>query len=282
MKRPRIFKHFSLCVLSTLLAFQIHARPLRIFGSDLFANWLPIEFENEANVANDSIRFSLSGSYGGLIAIENGYADGCLYLQSDSTLPTLPEGFESTTIAYYVIYLYAPSSFPQREISKSNILSIASTTNTQSTLTWESVLNTPADWADQLTDVTVESGVNDITGSLFKYSFLKSQACSDRVTFVDNTTTLEEALSEKNYFILATNQRNPPMPSIKSIALADFGDDFGFTATAENIEFGDYSARFPVQLIYPTSAKWPEFFIQKLKESELKEKFLEHNILPRD
>ena len=281
MKRPRIFKLVSLCLLSALLALQIHAKPLRIFGSDLFANWLSIAFEDDLNVASDGIHFSLSGSYGGLIAIENGYADGCLYLQSDSTLPTLPEGFESTTIAYYVIYLYAPSSFPQREISKSTILSIASATNTQSALTWESVLNTPAAWAEQLTHVTVESGVNDITASLFKYSFVKSQPCSDRVTFVDDTTSLEEALSEKNYFILVTDQCNPPVSSMKSIALADFEDNFGFTATADNIKFGDYSACFPIQLIYPTSAKWPEFFIQKLKETELQGKLLEHNILPQ-
>ena len=258
----------------------LQAKTVRIHGSDLFAEWLPSSLQEDTDPMSPSFQFFLTGSYGGLIALQKGYADACIYLQSAPTLPTLPEGYESTILGYYVLYLYAPESFPANEISKEAIAAIASTNPSVTALTWQKILPQPAHWKDQTTKLIVDSGEQRIAESLFRSDIMNGVAVNDRVQFATSQDTLRSWVNESDFFLLFSTQPTAPSPKLKPVSLINFGDEVGFPATLENIAYGDYSASYPILFYAPKTADWVKSLLATLASPALVEAFTEHQLLP--
>jgi len=274
-------KSFVLLLTSFITAIPvIHAKPIRIFGTDLMAGWYPVEFEKLYTNPDYPVQFSLTGSYGGLIALKNGYADGCLYLQSDKQGPDLPEGYVSRVIGYYLLYCHVPSNFPETAISKKTLAAIAAKSAESSTTTWAKVLENPDSWENQSPSILLEKGIQSIAESIFRFDILQSEPSGKRLICVENGSDVTEAIAENNYFILVTDRPVPPEPTLKSIALVDFGENVGFPATHENIEYGDYSWSFPVLMIYPKNAKWIDAYMQINHRSEMSQTLSDHDLVP--
>ena len=278
--RTSILRFFHLLVISIFAASTTQAKTIKVFGSDLFKNWLPDACSQSEKAEQLILSFSMTGSYGGLTALQKNYADACLYLQSEDQMPEIPEGFEITTLGYYVIYLHAPEGFPQNKVSDQILSSIANRSEADTTLTWNTLLTESSEWSNQLTQIFVYTGDNDILWSLFRLSFLKEDTYSDRVTVVRDLQSLTDTINRTDYYILASPLANPGSSGLKPVSLIEQGEEVAFPPTVENIVFGDYHARFPIYLIYPSNASWSEDLLGLFQSTELKESFFTHNILP--
>ena len=268
MKPFTITKFVFILLLSCLSFSRVAAKTIRIFGSDLFETWLPNYYESTDLSEELSISFSLSGSYGALIALQKNYADSAIYLQTESTELEIPEGFAKTELGYFVIYLYAPNSYPGSEISKEMLSKIANTSESDTSITWEALLPDSGSWGHQSTRVLVDTGQNEILWSLYRLTFIQSDTISDRMTLTRSPEELINTINENDYYVLATSRKESPSESLKPLALTDFNESVAFPATLENIRYGDYSARFPIYLIYPENASWAKSLLDVFQSQD--------------
>lgn len=281
MKPPIMTKFLFILILACLSFSNVSAKTIRIFGSDLFTTWLPEYYGSTDLSGNLPISFSLTGSYGGMIALQRNYADGLIYLQAENKRPEIPEGFEKTVIGYMVIYLYAPESYPGNEISQEMLVKIGNPKEPNTSITWEAILPNSDSWSQKSTRIVVDTGPNEILLSLFRLTFSQSETISDRMTITRSNEALYHLINKSDYFVLATSRCESPSASLKPLALSSLNESVAFPATFENVKFGDYSARFPIYLIYPENASWSQELLHVFQSNDFQKVLSDHNVLPK-
>ena len=261
-----------LALYSTLSASE---NAVEIFGTDLLEPWLP-EAIADANASTFTSewdpKFKLTGSYSGLIALQNGYTDACFYLQTSSTNPELPEDFEQITLFYKVLYFHAPDSFPQRSISVSSITNLSRNDDLCASRSWGNVLTESSDWSIQKPRIIVNSGPKNIIESLYRLKFVSDKNTSDVVEFIPESD-ITIAMAKSPWFLMVSDSTTPPEVGMKTLSIIAQGDNIGFPPTNENVRYRDYSISFPLQLIYRKETVWSKELINLLMSPEMNEVF---------
>jgi hypothetical protein len=263
-----------------VLALPAAANTVKIHGSDLLSPWAAEYLLQSPSLKAEGIKpdFVLRGSYAGKAAVKNGYADACFYLES--TPSDIPAGYRSELIAYHVLYIYAPESFPDYSIDKDAIVRMAAEGHHDPIFSWGDLFPDVTEWQSKQPHILINPGPKNIWLGIFQQKFMDGHTLQNGPETQVKIGRLEEVVLESDAFIYVTAEASIPREGFKRLALKDFGDTAAFAPNEETIRYEDYGAVVPLYLFVPIDAPWSDQLVNACASDGFKKLLRAHNLYP--
>jgi len=226
------------------------AQTLTLSGTDFFKG--DIAKSMEAAGASHGLKATWSGSFQALQALRSGKVDlAVLTSPSPEELPDVP-GMRRMPIAYRLCRVVVAKDNPVNSISYKQLRAIYGSRASQRLENWKDVLGTntgTSGWANRAIEPMIPIAYTSFSREIFLHNALRDDRLHPSVKVFSNEKALQNAFAANSGAIailsgLAVEEFSKPIPVSKE-------DGQSFTATPENLYFGDYPLYMPFSLYFP-------------------------------
>lgn len=224
---------------------------ISLSGTDLFLGNVSKSIESVGKPLG--LKATWGGSFQALQDLKSGKVDmAILTSPSPGELPDVP-GMRRLPLAYRLCRVVVAKDNPINTISYNQLQSIFGSRTQQRLETWKEIGkssdNIQEDWANRVIEPMIPIAYSSFSREIFAYSVLKDDRVHPSVKVYKNEKDLQNAFAGKVGAIaviasLSAEQFSKPIPVAK-----EGGESF--SATPENLYFGDYPLYMPFSLYFP-------------------------------
>ncbi len=227
------------------------ADQLTLSGTDLFVG--DVTKSIKAAVQPFGIKASWSGSFQALQDLKSGKVNmAILTSPSPEELPDVT-GMRRMPLAYRLCRVVVSKDNPVNSISYSQLQAIFGSRSQQRLETWKEVSQPsgkiPEEWANRVIEPMIPLSYSTFSREIFSYSVLKDDRVHPSVKVYKNEKDLQNAFAGKVGAIAVIASLSAEQFS-KALPVAKEGGE-PFSATPENLYFGDYPLYMPFSLYFP-------------------------------
>tara|TARA_R100000027_G_scaffold67735_1_gene68288 strand:+ start:4591 stop:5463 length:873 start_codon:yes stop_codon:yes gene_type:complete len=241
---------FLLSLLSlTLLGSSLHARVIKVEGSDYIPEALIESLKEFAESEGDFLEVNLGGSLLAFREFYEGDADIILVAMpektpSDYDFPVIPLGFQIGAIVVH-------EKNPLDSLSQQQIGGIFGSLSENAIARW-SALGLSGSWQNRnIQAAYANSGLSPIL-DLFSATFLESEALRSGIQEFSSSLRLESYVSN-NDGAIGFIDTIPLSPDLKTLRIESSEGEISFGPTLENVNYGDYPLSLPYYICVPRS-----------------------------
>lgn len=227
------------------------AKSLTLSGTDFFKG--DIAASMEAAGADHGLKATWSGSFQALQALRSGKVDmAVLTSPSPEELPDVP-GMRRLPLAYRLCRVVVAKDNPVNSITYKQLRAIYGSRVSQRLENWKDVLGAgnaaAASWANRAIEPMIPIAYTSFSREIFLHNALRDDRLHPSVKVYANEHALQNAFAANSGAIailsgLAVEDFAKPIPVAKE-------EGQSFTATPENLYFGDYPLYMPFSLYFP-------------------------------
>ena len=254
-----------------LLLLPASGRNVVVVGSDFLPEALGDALETFAAGRSDRIKVEFKGSAAGVETFEDGLATLVLFANGSENPP--PYQFRFVPLARVTCYVAVNADNPLESISYENLNGIFAAGSDRATLRW-SDLGLSGEWLNRTINIAAPNEYDFLTLPLFRARVMPNQELRSSVATAKTTAEIEGLLAS-DPTVIGLLPKPPENPRIKLVPVSRRGDNFPFSPTSENINFGDYPIQLQVYIglpvIYEPSAYEYAAFLLSDRVSEILE-----------
>lgn len=235
-------RFFSLA-LAILFAQAVCARSLSISGSDLLSSSLQATIAQQLREEGIEAAFLLQGSLLASGDLEAAAADAALLAVPAGEQPST--GLRSYPFAFQVVTVGVHPSNPLREISYEQLAAVFSEDGGIDN--W-SQLVTGSDWRDRKISRIAYRMPGQITLEIFNAQVVRGSFKADLRSVPASPTALGSAIFD-DVSMIALFPSLSDSTDLRMLAVKENADEQGYTPSADNVFYGDYTLRLPFVLV---------------------------------
>lgn len=227
------------------------AQTLTLSGTDFFKG--DIAKSMEAAGAPHGLKSTWGGTFQALQGLRSGKVDlAVLTSPSPEELPDVP-GMRKMPIAYRLCRVVVAKDNPVNSITYKQLRAIYGSRASQRLENWKDVLGTgntsTASWTNRAIEPMIPIAYTSFSREIFLHNALRDDRLHPSVKVYTNELALRNAFAANSGAIailsgLSVEEFSKPIPVAKE-------DGQSFTATPENLYFGDYPLYMPFSLYFP-------------------------------
>lgn len=270
-------KRSLLPLILTLSLFPcLHAKPLRVAGSDLLRAPLQESLEAEARKLGVEAKLEFSGSGPALAGLAE-KPDLLLLALPDETVPA---GYVGFPLAFQVVAVAVHDSNPTGEISMDQLESLYGEGGAQTIEQWGQIKE-EGSWSNRQIVSSAIRQRDNLALEVFKALVLQGRPMKSSITFWESPEALFREVNQ-NPVVISLSPTTAAPSGVKILAVSKGKAERAFGPTPENVLFGDYPLRLAFYLLRPSGSVSGEqaALMRHLLSDAVAARLSEHLLMP--
>lgn len=239
-------RKFAAIFLSLLAV--VHAKDIKIAGSDLIALEAGPALEAFAQREDRAVSVALNGSYQGWLDLQSGAADIAL-ISFPPDSPALDEAYHAIPIAWHTVVVLAPAALPVSQVSFAQLAGVFGADEGSAWKRWGD-LGVAGELAARSVVPRAFVRPADMALELFRYRVLRNRPLGASLRKESDMARLRRQLASDEGGLALVAHAPADMSGLKTLAVAEEAGGVAFTPTMGAIERGDYPLQWPLYVVF--------------------------------